>query len=486
MSNNINSFDTNNNDITSQKEGTDNNINETASIKGIIPGYKDVQTLEIEKALNFNKIPNKKPSLKEILDKKDVLFDKEYLDINSLYTSINCYVKINNNYNYGLLIITNKNIIMQSNKKVIQLRQWSFSEISTKNAKNNSSDIQLPNIMMNDTIDKIVTGKNILKDSNIDIPTYLLNINLDLVTCKLVVHKEKQKFRLLLLGYKKKSSNNYLKNIKVIKFNCINAEKLRFYHLCEMINKSIILSEGYKRNCFGVNFNKNYYTKSYIDLINFIKAANTCDILLFKSLSSSSKCQRCITKGAYDHIVLLIKKDNNLLLFDCIEEDGIRMRNFSELITSLYYLYYENIAYRKLIISMEDMVEYIHMHNIDKYENVDNYTLENMSTNEIKNKFYNIINQKVKLFINNNINSEYDFPYCKYICKSTKTKNTQKKNKNKYFCSELVASVYMFCKIMSNEYDTLDYLPGRFSEKEKIEFINGFHFGPEMFIEFSG
>ena len=54
-----------------------------------------------------------------------------------------------------------------------------------------------------------------------------------------------------------------------------------------------------------------------------------------------------------------------------------------------------------------------------------------------------------------------------------------------YFCSELVAAVYMFCDIMSNEYDPMDYLPGEFGEKGRIEFVNGFHFGPETIIDFS-
>ena len=38
---------------------------------------------------------------------------------------------------------------------------------------------------------------------------------------------------------------------------------------------------------------------------------------------------------------------------------------------------------------------------------------------------------------------------------------------------------------MSKEYDPMDYLPGEFSEKGKIEFINGFNLGPEIIIDFS-
>ena len=177
MINNNFNFDNFNKYSTENKEN-DNFNNDSTEIEGTISGYKDEQTLEIEKTLNINKIPDKKPPLKTILENKDISFNKEYLDINNLYTSLNCYIKIYNKYDYGLLTVTNKNIIMESNKKLLKLRDWSFSEISTKNAKNNSSDIQLPNYIMNDTIDKIITGRNALKDKKIENPIYLLNINL--------------------------------------------------------------------------------------------------------------------------------------------------------------------------------------------------------------------------------------------------------------------------------------------------------------------
>ena len=477
------SFNNNTEKNISLQDSINNNKNHITLLNGIISSYKDSQTLKIEKILNNESIPTKKFSLQEILENKDELFNKEYLISNSLYASINCYLKTNRKYEYGKLIVSNQNIVVELIKKAMKLREWSFSDISTTNAKNNSTDNQIPNIIMNDTIDKIVTGRNVEEGINKELPIYLLNINLDLVTCKLIVHKEKKKFRLLLLG--NKLDDDYFKKIKVIKFNCINVEKSSFYHVCEVINKSIFLSEGYKQNIFGVNCNKYYYIKPYINVLNFVKEANNCDILLFKSFSSSSKCQRCITKGNYDHIALLMKEENNLLLYDCIEENGVRLRKFTDLIIIDKNLNYEKIVYRKLNINFDDMIKYIHKYNIDKYENIDNYIIENMSPNEIKKKFYKILNIKLKMFINNNINSKYDFPVCDFLCKSNKTKNTKKISKKSYFCSELVASVYMFCNIMRDKFEPKNYLPGAFSEKEKIEFINGFHLGPETIIDFS-
>jgi hypothetical protein len=468
-----------NKNFISSKNGMNNN-NLYESIKGIIPGFKDFQTLQIEKTLNINNIPNKNLSLKGIYVNKDILFNNEYYSLNNLYSSINCYVKINNEYDYGKLIITNRNIIVETNKKMMKLYRMSLSDISLENAKNNTSENEIPNYKINDTIDKILTGRNAIDDINKEMPIYLLNINLDLVTCKLVIHKEKQKFRLLLLGYKRHNSDKYLKCIKTIKFNCLNIDKNSFYNACDIINKSILLSNGYKNNLFGVNFNRNYYRKSYISVLNFVKEANSCDIILFKSFTSRSKCQRCFTKSEYDHISLLVKIGNNLKVYDCIEEDGIRLRNFTDYISMMWYLFYEKIVYRKLIISAEDIVKYIRINKNDK-----NFSLEKMSGNELKNELYSIINKKLELFILNNKNVNYDFPTCEYLCKSKRTKNRNYTKRNSYFCSELIAAIYIYCNIITKEYDPLDYLPGEFSEKGNIEFINGFNLGPETIIDFS-
>ena len=368
------------------------------------------------------------------------------------------------------------------NKKLIKLKKQSFSDISESKIKNKSTQKELPNYVVNDTIDKILTGKNVEKEKRIK-PNYILNINLDLVTCKLIVHKEKQKCRLLLLGYKK---NEDLKNIKVIKFNCVNVEKSRFYHFCNVLNKSIILSEGYKQNKFGINFFKNYFTQSSTDVLNFVKEANTGDILLFKNYSKKNSFQRKLLVSEYNHISLIIKNSNNLKLYDCIQDSGIRLLNFTDCMSSMWYLGSKKISLRKLNINVENMENYIQENNIDKYENVDNYQIDKMSVNEIKNKFYQIINKKVENFIINNANSKYEFSICKFICNSKKRLNKiDISKKNKYFCSELIACVYMYCNIMEKKYDPSFYLPKDFSEKGKIEFINGFHFGPETVIDFA-
>ena len=149
----------------------------------------------------------------------------------------------------------------------------------------------------------------------------------------------------------------------------------------------------------------------------------------------------------------------------------------------MWYLLYDKIVYRKLNIDIEDIVHYIKFYN-NKQENIGLFTLENVSVNEIKNKLYKILNNKLEIFIQKFRNIKYDFPTCSFLCKSKKIKYKDL-NRNSFFSTELVAAVYMFCDIMSKKYDPNSYLPGDFSEIGKIEFINGFHLGPEAIIEFS-
>ena len=483
MNENENNIDKSNNEIALKKEIFNSEpLKNLVSIKGIISSYKDPQTTEIGKVLNQNTIPSSQPTLKETLSQKDYKFTKEYLTLNNLYTSLNCYVKVFKEYDRGILTLSNKILKVEFNKNIIKLKKPTFSDISNSIIKNKSTQKDLPNYIINDTIERILTGKN-MEQNKVIKNKYILDINFDIITCKFIVHKEKQKCRLLLLGNK---YNDYLRKIKVIKFNCVNVEKTRFVHFCNVLNKSIILSEGYNINKFGINFCKNYFTKSSIDVLNFVREANSGDILLFKNYSKKNFCQRKIMKSEYNHISLIIKKNNSLKIYDCIEDIGIRLLNFVDLISLMWNLDFKKLAFRKLNISVENMENYIQEYNMDKYENIDNYQINKISINEIKNKFYQIINQKIDNFIIMNTNSKYEFSICKYLCNPKKMKfKTDLTTKNKYFCSELIACVYMYCNIMEKKYDPSTYLPKDFTEKGNIEFINGFHFGQETIIDFS-
>ena len=459
-----------------------NPLNNLSSIKGIISNYRDPQINQIKKILSENIIPTSQQSLTEILSYKDNKFTNEFYILNNLYTSINCYVKIFNDYDRGCLTIINNKIKVELNKNIIKLKKPSYSDISQSIIKNKSTQKDLPTYIMNDTIEKIIKGKNLEKEKK-EMKKYILDINLDLVTCKLIIHKEKQKCRLLILGNMK---NDELKKIKVIKINCVNVENSKFVHFCNVLNKSIILSEGYKINKFGINFNENYFTKSAIDVLNFVRKANTGDIILYKNHSKKSFIQRKILGSEYNHISLIIKNNNQMQLYDCIEDVGIRLLDFVDCMSMMWNLGSKIISWRKLSINMEDMENYIHEYNIDKYENIDIYQLDKISINEIRKKFYQIINQKIENFINMNRDSKYEFSLCKFLCNSKKEKNNiDLTKKNKYFCSELISCIYMYCNIMEKKYDPSTYMPKDFTEQGKIEFINGFYLDEETIIDFS-
>ena len=132
-----NTFNNNTEKNDSLKEVSNNNeIHQLTLINGIISSYKDLQSLKIEKILKNDSNPTKKLSFKEILEKRDILFNKEYLTSNSLYASIYCYIKTNSKYDYGNLIVSNQKIVVELIKKAMKIREWSFSDISTVNAKN--------------------------------------------------------------------------------------------------------------------------------------------------------------------------------------------------------------------------------------------------------------------------------------------------------------------------------------------------------------
>jgi len=114
-----------------------------------------------------------------------------------------------------------------------------------------------------------------------------------------------------------------------------------------------------------------------------------------------------------------IKNNNQMKLYDCIEGADIRLLDFVDYILLMRNLGSKKIAWRKLSINIEDMENYINEYNIDKYENLDIYQLDKISINEIRKKFYQIINQKIENFINLNRDSKYEFSVCKYLCNST-------------------------------------------------------------------
>ena len=418
------------NNLTSESLEKNNFEPMDSKIDDKIAEHIDEKIQKIQKILKLYEIPNDKPPLKSIFEKYDNKFNNEYLTFNKIYCKTKCYIKIGNKYELGKIRVFNKEIFVEKEQRIEKLKEASISDISYNEVKNKSSQVEIPNYVLNDSIDNIIKGNNINNGINKDIPAYLFIINLDLVTCKLIISKQKQKFQLLILGHRYNNSDK-IYPIKIIKFNCLNLGKNAFFNLCEMINKSIILSDGYKKNIFGINLMKNYYYKRFISVYKFVSEANTCDLLIVTNHNSSKN---------YENVFLLIKNNFELKICYYTETEGYILGDFTQLIEER--LNYGVVIYRKLYINIENMVEYIHNENENKLEVLDNYHVNNMSVNEIKNKFYQILNKKVKIFIEN----------------------------NKLLSLQLVPSIYIYCCIIKKNMDTINYLPSDFSDKNKIDF----------------
>ena len=100
------------------------------------------------------------------------------------------------------------------------------------------------------------------------------------------------------------NNDDYIYKYRIVKFKMPYESSEVFKLICENINKSIILSDGYKHNIFGINIRNHFCNEYFIDYKKFESIGNTGDILLFKGYSNESKFQRFITDNGYDHVGL--------------------------------------------------------------------------------------------------------------------------------------------------------------------------------------
>ena len=266
------------------------------------------------KMLNKNKNGSKNSINFNIKLKLNILENLNEPKFNEgIESSVPCEVKINDIYEKGYLQLKNYCLLVLRNK---------IEDIHN----NYISDIG---------VEKIIDTKKYNSTVNTDISTemalssnkcksfkenYLLFLDFNLITCKIVIHKTKNKFRLLILG---KQSQKYIDKFRIIKIKLLDSEKIVFNNICKNINNKISSSKGYKDNIINTSLNKYFCQDYFIDCNNFFKTAKTCDIILFRSFSLCSQCQRCITKGGYDHIGLLVKISNELFVYETTGKDGV-------------------------------------------------------------------------------------------------------------------------------------------------------------------
>ena len=414
-------------------------------------------------------INNNSKKKKQIFSERKKTFVKEYLKMNNISISSSCSVKTDYTYKYGHLTLYNSKLT---------INQYESNKI-----KDELSESYLPPNQALSSI--IIFNDNLKAKEDILYPIFFIDFNM--VTCQLVIHKTKQKFRLIILGKNITDTDydhegDYIFKYRIVKFKMDNVSQINFNLVCESINKSIILSNGYRNNIFSINIRKNFCTEYFINHKEFALKANTGDILLFRGYAKESHLQRVFTNADYDHVAVLFRKNKILYVYESTGKDGVKLRPWSEFITYLWYLLYEKMVFRHLKITEEKMKEYI-LNQHKKCNLSELIDINGNNSQNIKQNFYDFFNKKVNDFIEHTEDKKYSFSKSGYVCDSKMRNNTL--NREGYSCSELVAACYYYSEIITDDFDASNFLPGFYSRGGNIPFKPGFSLGEEYIIDFS-
>ena len=293
------------------------------------------------------------------------------------------------NYAYGHLTLYNSKLSInryEANKIPIKLSDISLSYNKTIT----------PLILQNQQNDNNNNNNNISAE---DILYPLFFIDFNMTTCQLVVHKTKQKFRLIILGRNIKendydNNDDYISKFRIVKFKMLGSSYEIFQLVCESINKSIILSNGYRFNLFSINIRKNFCREYFMNFKEFASKGNTGDIILFRGYAKESILQRLVTNADYDHVGILVKKDGILQVYESTGKEGVKLRPWFEFLTYLWYLLYDKLVFRPLLATEEAMKNYV-LEEIKK-DDYDNQQIpSDLNEKELKKKYYFYLNKKV-------------------------------------------------------------------------------------------
>ena len=212
----------------------------------------------------------------------------------------------------------------------------------------------------------------------------------------------------------------------------------------------------------------------------FCRNGKTGDIILFRGYARESRIQRMITNVEYDHVAILVKQNGILNVYESTGKDGVKLRPWQEFLTYLWYLLYEKMVFRPLIITEKRMKEYIKEYKESSIDQSSS-TIFNKEKN-IKEQFYYILNKKVDDFIDKSKDKKYTFSKLGFLCDSHMRKNNNRKG---YSCSELVSACYYHAGLITGELDASNYLPGYFSRLGTVRFKEGIILGEEYIIDFA-
>ena len=359
--------------------------------------------------------------------------------------------------------------VIYEKKKCILLLNKEFLYILKNEEKNNEKDEvqKTPKSNNNNPEQSLIyrlendEPNNINKDTlkiDYELSHPLLCLNFNLLSCKLLLNKN---------NMNKKNSNFEIKILilgssKIVSFT--NPNYGIYQKLIYKIGSMIYNSDGYKRNKLGLSLrNEDFYKDTYINLKYFESTVKTGDLLLFRSYECLPNCQRFFTRDQYDHVCLIIRKNQEIELFESNSGDNVNILAWNKFKKFLYNLAFKKIALRRLNIEEQDPVklkeiqEAFQQHSLEFVENINKkkYSMSILKMLfDVKPKEYEI-------------KGEWD--------------------KSKGFCcSALVAAFYLNNGIMKLEKSVHSIRPGDFEQdKNRLTILPGFSFGPEKIIEFS-
>ena len=399
----------------------------------------------IKKAYNNYYLKN------SLLSKKNILFTEEYNKINLVYNSIIMYKGPKDFIFDQYLLSLNKRELLLSKIPKGKIKDFNGVYFSEKNlVKNNAEFMRNLNKSHNDS--ELSQEDKIKNNKIINHP--VLYLNFDYVTCILIIRNDINfEFTIMVLS----GTKTYH-----FKFHIMNNNNKIFKSLILLLQRNIIESKGYANNLLNISLIPNFYKTYFIKHLEFEERANTGDILIFKGFRMSSKCQRFFTGADYDHVALLIRKNNILYVYESTLEEGCKLMSWKEFVENIWNLLYDKMAYRELLIDVENALE----------------------LKKIREKLQILCEQFVKKTENKN----YFVSLKKILCGSKfkkDKKETDWENKEGFSCSSLVISSYIKMEIVPYLRNVDEILPGDFSQDSNMVFNKEYSLSPEYIINFN-
>jgi hypothetical protein len=375
--------------------------------------------------------------LKRYIEEYEKLFQTYSTNILFKYGEYNNDIK---NYMNAVLLLKNHYIYVLNNTNIIKT-------ITEDDMKFFNPDISLISCLNKKY------GKNILELKNeYNLSNPLLCINLNLLSCKLLLNKKyNSEFSIRILGNDKK-------------YSFIINDDLNYKKFTYIIFNMIKSSEGAFENKLGLSLrNNNFYKDTYINVSEFESMAKTGDIILFRSTGGCPGLQRLFTCDMYDHVGIIIIQNNRIQILESTSLGKCTELSWNCFKYYLFHLIYTRISYRRL-----------------------NY--ENKNKND-KSSNQKILEKNFNKFLKEIRGKDYYLSITNFIC----CKSPQQYEYNKDFkqaegfcCSALVAAIYIKLGIMKLERSVHCVKPGDFEQdRNRIIFEDGYSLGSEKIIEFS-